>query len=33
MNKKCLHYTINDINIDDSVLIKKILTLRVKQKS
>ena len=33
MDKKCVHYVINDINIDDGVLIKKILTLRVRQKS
>ena len=34
MDKKCVHYAINDINIDDNVLIKKILTPRViKQKS
>ena len=33
MDKKCVHYVINDINIDDGVLIKNILTPRVKQKS
>ena len=32
MDKKCVHYVINDINIDDGVLIKKIYTLRVRQK-
>ena len=33
MDKKCVHYVRNDINIDDSALIKKILTPKVKQKS
>ena len=32
MDKKCVHYAINDIDIDDSVLIKKFFNTKSKTK-